>query len=67
MYPIYVQARWPIPQIQIDWIDQEISVAAWLDTTLGVTAWEWAEGPREFICIRVQTARHATLVKLHFT
>ena len=67
MYPYYLECPWPIPQIQIDWIDQEITVSAWLDCTLGVTAWEWAEGPRDRICIRVQNPRHVTLVKLHFT
>lgn len=66
MYPIYVQAQWPRPQIQIDWIDQEITVAAWLDLTIGVTAWEWADGPKEYICVNVQKPEQATLIKLHF-
>lgn len=67
MHKYYVECPWPEPQLQIDWIDEEISVAAWLDITLGVTAWAWAPGPRDRIRICVYKPEHATWVKLHFS
>lgn len=67
MQEYYVECPWPRPQIQIDWIDEEIAVSAWLDYTLGVTAWAWAPGPKECICITVYKPEHATLVRLHFS
>lgn len=63
----YVEASWPLPMPQIDWIDQEITVSAWLDTNLGPTHWAWAAGPKNRICIFVQNSKQATLVKLHFS
>lgn len=63
----YVECPWPQPQIQIDWIDEELAVSAWLDVTLGVTAWAWAQGPKDRICINVYKPQHVTLVKLHFS
>ena len=63
----YVEANWPRPQIQIDWIDMEITVSTWLDTNLGPSQWAWATGPKNRICVFVQNSRQATLVQLHFS
>lgn len=65
-YSYYVQAYWPEPQLQIDWIDQELSVSTWLDTTIGPSNWQWATGPQDRICVFVNKPEYVTLIKLHY-
>lgn len=62
----YVQAPWPVPQLQIDRIDQELTVSTWLDTVLGPANWAWATGPRDRICVFVSKPEYVTLIKLHY-
>jgi hypothetical protein len=66
----YVEAMWPTPQPQIDWLDQVITVEQWLIKTLGPRdiAWSWAVASRmDRICVYVTNPSHVTLVKLRFS
>ena len=66
----YVEAQWPVPQPQINWVDQFETVEQWLNETLGLqgVAWAWVPaGRRDRICIAVANPSYATLVKLRFS
>lgn len=65
----YVEAMWPVPQPQINWVDQLETVEEWLTETLGLqgVAWAWVPaGRKDRICITVANPSHVTLVQLHY-
>ena len=48
LFPHSVIVSWPIPQPQIDFVDQIITVEGWLESNMGPQGVRWAWIPREF-------------------
>lgn len=54
--------KWPTPQAQIDWVDQEVNLEQWLDQYIGPGNWR-----REVDTIAFKQARDKTLFLLAFS
>lgn len=64
---------WPLPQQQIDWIDQVASMEAWLTQYIGLKGvdWTWAKlantAHPSKACVSFRRARDKTLFLLHYS
>lgn len=63
------RAPWPIPQPQIDWVDQIVILENWLDNRIGphLERWAWARNQEHEswqACVAFKYAKHKTLFLL---